>query len=367
MDALLDEVESLEAILMDDVKITKNTETGIPEMIETVVLPTVGEETESQYVCITLQVLFTKGYPDVQPKYQLRNPRGLDDRSIEQIRCAIDAKLIESLGAPIVFDLIEVIREHLTHSNLPTGQCVVCLYGFQAGDEFAKTECYHYLHSYCLARHLDASERNYNEELEKLPSWQQKTVKPFEACCPVCREPISKDVNPLRDAAQPIELQNAPDFRLTTDLKSLQVRMANLYMHQMQRGGIIDSNADDTNVISIQSEDASEQQSRKANKKSSKKPQPTEQQLNQARQAAALALRNATMVKNEDEDDEDDDDDGDRRRHGRRGGSRHKNAAHKRNGHDNHHHNRNQRIQQATKIAAGTNNDTEQASGSNKR
>lgn len=81
----------------------------------------------------------------------------------------------------------------------------------------------------------------------------------LKASCPVCREPISKDANPLRDAEQPIELQNAPDFELTSDLKSLQVRMANLYMHQMQRGGIIDENADESNVISIQSENASEQ------------------------------------------------------------------------------------------------------------
>lgn len=98
------------------------------------------------------------------------------------------------------------------------------------------------------------------------PSWRGFVFTWFcfsflciQACCPVCREPISKDTDPLRDAAQPIELQNAPDFRLTSDLKSLQVRMANLYMHQMQRGGIIDSNADESNVISIQSEDAGEQ------------------------------------------------------------------------------------------------------------
>lgn len=149
-------------------------------MIETVVLPNVGDEVESQYVCITLQVMFTKGYPDVEPKYQLRNPRGLDDFSIDAIRKAIESKLTESLGMPVVFDLIDVIREHLTHSNLPSGQCVVCLYGFQAGDAFTKTECYHYLHSYCLARHLDASQRNYDEEVQKLPTWQQKTVKPFQ-------------------------------------------------------------------------------------------------------------------------------------------------------------------------------------------
>lgn len=42
--------------------------------------------------------------------------------------------------------------------------------------------------------------------------------------------------------------------------------MANLYMHQMERGGIIDENADESNVISIQSEDASEQVSKDNNK-----------------------------------------------------------------------------------------------------
>lgn len=77
----------------------------------------------------------------------------------------------------------------------------------------------------------------------------------IQASCPVCRELISKDAEPLRDANQPLELQNAPDFHLTTELKSLQVRMANLYIHQMQRGGIIDSSADESNVISIQSEE----------------------------------------------------------------------------------------------------------------
>lgn len=149
-------------------------------MIETTVLPTVGEDLDSQYVCVTLQVFPTPGYPDVQPKFQLRNPRGLDDSSIESIRRSIQEKLTESIGSPVVFDLIEVIREHLTESNLPSGQCVVCLYGFQEGDQFTKTVCYHYLHSYCLARHLMASQRNHQEEMDKLPVWQQKLAKVFQ-------------------------------------------------------------------------------------------------------------------------------------------------------------------------------------------
>lgn len=155
---------------------------GLPELIETTVLPTVGEDTDRQYVCITLQVIPTDGYPDVQPRFHLRNPRGLDDHSINAITIAVQEKLAEAIGMPVVFDLIEVIRERLTESNLPSGQCVVCLYGFQDGDEFTKTVCYHYLHSYCLARHLNASQRNFQEEQDKLPAWQRQLAKPFQVC-----------------------------------------------------------------------------------------------------------------------------------------------------------------------------------------
>lgn len=232
---------------------------GFPELIETIVLPTVGEEIDRQYVCITLQVMPTANYPDTQPKYQLRNPRGLDDQNINAIKLAIEKKLDESIGFPVVFDLIDIIREHLTDSNLPSGSCVVCLYGFQDGDAFTKTECYHYLHSFCLARHFNASKRNYQEEQDKLPAWQRINSKPYQAFCPVCREPINNDAIALEQAQPPTELENAPAFELTNDLKGLQVRMANLFMHQKKRGGIIDLKADESNVISIDDEDSREE------------------------------------------------------------------------------------------------------------
>lgn len=253
MDALMDEVESLEAILMDDVKITRN-QSGYPELIETTVFPTVGEEVDSQYVCITLQVLPVPGYPDVKPNIKLKNPRGLDDGIINCIESAVRQKLDECLGSPVVFDLIDIIREHLTESNLPSGQCVICLYGFQEGDEFTKTVCYHYLHSHCLACHLNASKRNYDEELAKMPGWKQKEAKPYQALCPVCREPIDVDVEPLSKCRPPAELTNAPRFQLTDELKSLQAQMTRLYLHQKSRGGIIDLDAEEGGVISIETE-----------------------------------------------------------------------------------------------------------------
>lgn len=225
-------------------------------MIETTVFPTVGEELDSQYVCITLQVLPGPAYPDVKPAIKLKNPRGLDDNIINNIEAAVRQKLDESVGQPVVFDLIDIIREHLTESNLPSGQCVICLYGFQEGDAFTKTACYHYLHSHCLACHLNASKRNYDDELAKMPVWKQKETKPYQAQCPVCREPIEVEVEPLSKCRPSSELINAPKFRVTDELKTLQAQMSRLYLHQKSRGGIIDLDAEEGNVIAIETEGA---------------------------------------------------------------------------------------------------------------
>lgn len=329
----------------------------------------------------------TAEYPDVKPNYQLRNPRGLDDNGIEAIRTAVEKKLNDSIGAPMVFDLIDVIREHLTDSNLPSGQCVVCLYGFQEGDAFTKTVCYHHLHSYCLARHLDASKHNYDEELDKLPAWQQQTAKPYQAYCPVCREPIDDDPEPLRMASPPCELQNAPDFELTSDLKGLQARMANLFMHQKQRGGIIDLNAEDSNVISIDNEENPgavsihtllsrfntfaicvvsivcyfrvQRRSRKSNNNNNAAKVAADAARRGAKNAAAEVKRNsdnanvkkqtnATAPKPDDDAESDEDD---ARRH-RRGGNRHR----RNNGY--HHHRHHNRVHNNSSAAANSTTET---------
>lgn len=227
---------------------------SIPKLIETTVFPVVGEDTDQQYVCVTLQVLPTSGYPDVSPEYKLVRPRGLDDSRLTDIKAAIEMKLKDSVGFPVVFDLIEVVREHLTGSNLPSGTCVVCLYGFCDGDEFTRTECFHYLHSYCLGRHLNALRRNYQDEYNKLPAWQQKTAKPFQAHCPVCRENITDESDSLRCSMPPSELENAPDFEPSPELRELQHRMSSLFLHQKSRGAIIDSEAEGGAIISIETE-----------------------------------------------------------------------------------------------------------------
>lgn len=66
---------------------------------------------------------------------------------------------------------------------------------------------------------------------------------------------IDNDVEPLSQCEAPNELVYAPVFEVTAELKGLQDRMTNLFMRQKSRGGIIDLDAEDNNVISIDSED----------------------------------------------------------------------------------------------------------------
>lgn len=101
-----DEVEALEAILLDDVTVKKVN--NVPTAIETVVHPSTGEDIDQQFVCVTLEVRLTSNYPDSSPEVTLRNPRGLDDQLIASINSQIKDKLIDWLGLPVVFELIEV-------------------------------------------------------------------------------------------------------------------------------------------------------------------------------------------------------------------------------------------------------------------
>lgn len=264
----------------------------------------------------------TKDYPETKPEFKLRNPRGLDDTCINAIEKGIIAKLDESIGQPVVFDLIDLIREYLTESNVPTGQCVICLYGFQEGDDFTKTSCYHYLHSHCLAIWLQNAKRNFNEEQSKLPNWQRSEAKPFQSSCPVCREVIDIDIEKLKEAKTPQELENAPQFTLTEELKQLQAEMAKLFLHQKQNGGIIDASVEDKTLIAIDPEGAANEPKRK--------PVPPPEKLNRANQqpnASNSAQKKAAAKKEEDENESEEDEEDDRRR--RIGGRRDRYYNHK--------------------------------------
>ncbi|CAG9855869.1 unnamed protein product [Phyllotreta striolata] len=244
-----EELEALEAILMDDISITYDEQSCLT-LIKSTIFPSTANEVNKQYVCVTIEVKLPEDYPDSEPNVQLRNPRGLDDSTVNDLYKSIKEKCTEYLGQPVIFELIELIRESLTESNLPTCQCAVCLYGFSEGDSFTKTQCFHYFHSYCLYNHLETTKRHYQEEQEKLPAWQ-KSTKGFQAICPVCRESINCDVEELKTALPPKDLENAQNFEVTKDLRVLQDRMKQLFSYQKSKGGIIDVEAEENKLLLI--------------------------------------------------------------------------------------------------------------------
>lgn len=108
--------------------------------MEIAVLPSTADDSSSQYVRATLVAKLQTGYPDLPPDVTIKNPRGLDESVVKIIELEIERKIAMMSGEPVLFELIEVVREHLTEQNLPSCPCVICLYGFNPEDEFIKTE-----------------------------------------------------------------------------------------------------------------------------------------------------------------------------------------------------------------------------------
>lgn len=105
-----DEIEALRAILLDDELSIKENEHGELECIETLVFPSTGEDSQSQYVCVRLVVNLHPGYPDVSPTVSLKNPRGLHEDTVHLIQTEAEAKCRDFIGQPVMFELIEVAR-----------------------------------------------------------------------------------------------------------------------------------------------------------------------------------------------------------------------------------------------------------------
>ncbi|KAG6930228.1 ring finger protein 25, partial [Chelydra serpentina] len=202
--ALPSEVEVLESIYLDELQVSRGNGRSAPWEICITLHPATAEDQDSQYVCFTLVLSVPPQYPNEVPKISIRNPRGLSDEQIQKISQTLGHVAEAGLGTAVLYELIEKGKEILTDNNIPHGQCVICLYGFQEREAFTKTPCYHYFHSHCLARyaqHMEEEIHGQQEEREQHlapPSKQGGGVQ-----CPVCRETLIYDLSALQAAPPP--------------------------------------------------------------------------------------------------------------------------------------------------------------------
>ncbi|CAH6791778.1 Rnf25 [Phodopus roborovskii] len=237
------EVEVLESIYLDELQVMKGNGRSSPWEIFITLHPATAEVQDSQFVCFTLVLRVPVQYPHEVPQISIRNPRGLSDEQIHKISQALDHVAKEGLGTAMLYELIEKGKEILTDNNIPHGQCVICLYGFQEKEAFTKTPCYHYFHCHCLARYIQHMEQELKAQgQEQEPQHVVTKQKAVGVQCPVCREPLVYDLASLKAAPepqQPMELYqpSAESLRQQEELKRL-------YQRQQEKGGIIDLEAE---------------------------------------------------------------------------------------------------------------------------
>ncbi|XP_034289613.1 E3 ubiquitin-protein ligase RNF25 [Pantherophis guttatus] len=232
------EVEVLESIYLDELHVFKGNR-SIPWEISITLHPATAEDQDSQYVCFTLVLSVPLQYPNEIPKIAIQNPRGLSDEQIQKISQTLQGIAESQLGTPVLYELIEKGKEILTDNNIPHGQCVICLYGFQENEAFTKTTCYHYFHSRCLASYIEYMEKEINaQKKERMQHLTTVSREDIEVQCPVCREPLAYDLATLQAAPLPQQLMEI----YQPDQQTLQHReqLRQHFQRQQEKGGIID-------------------------------------------------------------------------------------------------------------------------------
>jgi len=78
---------------------------------------------------------------------------------------------------------LQHVRESLTSSNIPHGECVICLDEFNAQEcAFTRTSCYHFFHCACVLRYVKHCTVEHEKELQLTknnPSNRENVLKVF--------------------------------------------------------------------------------------------------------------------------------------------------------------------------------------------
>ncbi|XP_068581937.1 E3 ubiquitin-protein ligase RNF25 [Cebidichthys violaceus] len=237
---VLSELEVLQSIYVDELLVDRRQD-GYWE-VSLVLYPSTAEDSVSQFVRLTLTLTLDQQYPSSSPAISIQNSRGLSDDKISSVQKCLQSEAQSCLGSPVLYQLIEKAKEILTESNIPHGNCVICLYGFKEGETFSKTSCYHYFHSHCLGRYASHSERELRlreKELEEDKTRDRADRQELSVVCPVCREPLTYDVDRLLCSPAP-QLPELDQAAIGSKFQQRWRELQKLLERQKSKGGIID-------------------------------------------------------------------------------------------------------------------------------
>ncbi|CAL8316743.1 unnamed protein product [Arctogadus glacialis] len=242
------EIEVLQSIYLDELQVTSASD---GQEVSLVLYPSTAEDSVSQFVRLTLKLTLDQQYPSSPPSISIHNPRGLSDDMLSSVLSCLQAEAESCLGSPVLYQLIEKAKEILTESNIPHGNCVICLYGFKASEAFTKTSCYHYFHSHCLGRYVTHSEeeiRQRQKEQEQDKTQHRAERQGLMVVCPVCREPLTYDAGQLLSSPAPLFPQQE-GAAMGTDFVQKWRELQELLERQRAKGGIIDPDVESNRFL----------------------------------------------------------------------------------------------------------------------
>ncbi|XP_015237515.1 PREDICTED: E3 ubiquitin-protein ligase RNF25 [Cyprinodon variegatus] len=222
------EIEVLQSIYLEELQVDRTDDGGWE--VSLVLYPSTAEDLVSQFVRLTLTLTLDRQVFPTKTFFLL------------SVQKCLQAEARSWLGSPVLYQLIEKAKEILTESNIPHGNCVICLYGFKEGETFTKTSCYHYFHSHCLGRYVRHSERELRQrekELQEDKTRETSSCQELTVVCPVCREPLAYDVNQLLSSPAP-ELPELDQAAIGSDFQRKWAELQKLLEKQRCNGGVID-------------------------------------------------------------------------------------------------------------------------------
>ena len=131
------------------------------------VKPATAGDISQQNISVILELFLPFGYPDSPPGIRFKQPRGVSDFQLLGLRRHLEEEVEKKRGEAIIYDLIDILTQNLTQSNFPSVECPFCLCAIEDGDEFFRSECFHYSHAYCMRKYVDHMRRRGSENGEK--------------------------------------------------------------------------------------------------------------------------------------------------------------------------------------------------------
>ncbi|RCN51407.1 RWD domain protein [Ancylostoma caninum] len=250
------EIEALRSIFGEDIVVETIQDKSVT-VVRKKVRPNDEEGVSSASVVVEFEL--SEEYPEVSPKVRLLNPRGISEESHQQLIEEVRQRLADNIGMPIIFDILQhcadFVFEHQHSSSL---SCPICLCPMTAAS-VSVTPCDHYAHTECLQLHCEHTKKQLGEKL---------AARDFKMCddidrslhCPVCREVIEEEVEPILPRSSPprrgrkaaprgrestpcqLSLQEAQDdFDFDWGRwREQQASLMKIYERQKEKGGIID-------------------------------------------------------------------------------------------------------------------------------